>query len=132
MTAASTYLENELLDHSLGTGTAFTQPANVYVLLHVGDPGEAGTANLATTTTKSGAVTFAVASGGSASSNVDASWTSLTTADPDTLTHISLWDAATAGATGNCLYKGALTGSVVVNDGDDFTIPSGSLTVTLD
>ncbi len=131
MTDMSNYLEDALLDHVLGN-TAFTQPTNIYALLHVGDPGETGASNLATDTTKSGAITFAAASGGSAASSAAASWTSLATADPDTLSHVSLWDNSGAGATGNCLFKGALSSSVVVNDGDDFTIPSGSLTIAFD
>ena len=41
--SASDYLENEVADHLLGTA-AWTAPTNVYVQLHTGDPGEAGTA----------------------------------------------------------------------------------------
>jgi hypothetical protein len=130
MTDMSNYLENELLDHSLGTGAAFTQPANVYALLHTGAPGEDGTANVAGNNVKSNAITFAAASGGSASSNVAADWTAVSTAE--TYSHVSLWDSATAGAVGNCLYQGDLTSTVTVAINDDFSIPSGSLTVSLD
>ena len=40
MSAASDYLENKLLDHSLAT-TTFTAPGAVYVGLHTGSPGDA-------------------------------------------------------------------------------------------
>ena len=54
-------------------------------------------------------------------------WTSVSTSE--TYSHISLWDASTAG---NCVAKGDLTAPKAVNSGDTFEIPSGSLTVSLD
>jgi hypothetical protein len=41
---------------------------------------------------------------------------------------VSFWDDPTAG---NCLGSGANTGNTAVADGNDFVIPSGSLTITL-
>ena len=67
MTAATNYLENEALDHVLGTG-AYAMPTGHVVKLHIGDPGEDGTANpAAETTTKS--VAFGAASGGTATNS---------------------------------------------------------------
>lgn len=100
--------------------------ANVYIKLHTGDPGEAGTGNAAGETTRK-VVTFAAASAGAMASNADAAWTNVSTSE--TYSHISLWDASTAG---NCLWSGALTASKTVVAGDNFTIPSGSLTLSLD
>lgn len=122
---ASNYAELEILDHALGTG-AWTAPSGIYVKLHTGDPGEDCTANAATETTRA-VVTFGAAASGTATSNADADWTSVSTSE--TYSHISLWDAASAG---NPIAYGALTASVAVTAGDDFTIPSGSLTVSLD
>jgi len=62
-----------------------------------------------------------------AASSADAIWTSV--AAGETYTHISLWDASTAG---NCIFTGPLSASKTVNAGDTFTIPSGQLTVSLD
>jgi len=120
----SNYLENAILD-AVGNNTAL-QVAQAYVKLHTGDPGEAGTSNAAGETTRK-SVSFAAASGGSMASDADAAWTNVSTAE--TLTHVSLWDNATAG---NCLWTGALTASKTVAVGDNFTIPSGSLTLSVD
>lgn len=121
----SDYAENKILDHTLG-GTAFAQPAGVFVKLHVGDPGEAGANNPASETTRK-AATFAAASGGSKASNADVQWTNV--AATETYSHVSLWDASTGG---NCLWYGPLTASVTVTAGGTFTMASGSLIATLD
>lgn len=97
-----------------------------YLKLHIGDPGEVGTANPATETTRK-SITSAATSNGVFTSTNDLAWTNV--AGSETYSHVSLWDASTAG---NCLWSGALTASKAVTAGDNFTIPSGSLTVTLD
>jgi len=121
--SVSNYLELAYLNALRNVSLAV---ANVYIKLHTGDPGEDGTANAATETTRQ-VVTFAAASGGSMASNADAVWTSV--AANETYSHISLWDDSTAG---NCLWTGALTVSKAVTTGDTFTIPSGQLTLTVD
>ena len=122
---APNYLEAEILDHILGTG-AFTMPTNSFVKLHTADPGEDATTAAAGNTTRA-AVDFAAASspGGTAASSTAASWTAVSTTE--TYSHFSIWDASTAG---NPLLTGALTASVSVTAGDNFSIPAGSLTVT--
>jgi len=129
MTDFANYLETALLDHVLG-GTTFTQPVNNYALLHTGDPGEDCSAFVAIENTKSAAITWAAASAGSKATSADITWTSVSTTE--VITHISIWDGNTAGAVGNPLFYGDLTSSVSLTAGDDFTIPSGSLTVALD
>lgn len=124
--SASDYLENKLLD-LVFNATAYSGQSTVYVKLHTGDPTDAGTSNAATTTTRA-AVTFGAASSGTVTSDSDATWTNVS---GDTLSHISLWDAQTNG-TGNCLWAGSLTTPKTVTTGDTFTIPSGSLTVSID
>ena len=118
----SNYYEDALLN-SLRNASAAV--ANVYVKLHIGDPGEAGTSNPATETTRK-VVTFAAASGGSMASNADVSWTSV--AGSEDYTHFTLWDNVSAG---NCLWSGTITANAVTA-GDTFTIASGNLTLTLD
>lgn len=125
----SNYLEEAWLKtlRGGGNGTNFTAPASVYVKLHTGDPGEDGTSNAAGETTRKAATFAAPANpGGTMDSNADVSWTNVSTSE--TYSHISLWDAS---SNGNCLYTGALTASKAVNSGDTFTIPSGSLQLTL-
>jgi hypothetical protein len=118
----SDYLENAIND-AVCNNTAL-QVAQSYVKLHIGDPGEAGTSNAAGETTRK-AASFGASSAGTATSDADLTWTSYSTAE--TVSHISLWDNATAG---NCLGSGALTASKTLAIGDTFVIPSGSLTFT--
>ena len=118
----SNFLENELLDAAGGNGTY--NSAGTYLKLHTGDPGEDGTANAASETTRK-AVSFGAASGGSMLSSATVEWTNVSTSE--TYTHWSMWDASTAG---NCLWSGALSSSAAVTAGDTFQITS--LTLTLD
>ena len=119
----SNYAELKILDHTTGTAS-WTAPAAVYLKLHTGDAGEAGTSNAATETTRK-VVTFSAASSGSIASSGTVSWTSV--AATETYSHWSLWDASTAG---NCLWTGALSSSASVTAGDTFQITS--LTLSLD
>jgi hypothetical protein len=132
MTAAviSDYLETKILNHVL-RNTAYTTPGlSVYVSAHTADPTDAGggaeasggsyarvqvtawDAPAARATQNTGAITFPTATG---------SW--------GTITHIGIWDAASAG---NLLFYGALTTSKVVTSTVTFSIAAGDLDVTLD
>ncbi len=112
MASLSNYSKAKLGDHLLGTAS-FTMPAQAYAAAHTADPTDAGSG--AEVSTGGGslyarvAVDFnAVASpGGTTNPTADvvfptagASW--------GTVTHIALWDNATAGA-GNMLMHGPLT-----------------------
>ena len=121
--SATNYLELKILDHTLGTA-AYTMPTGVYVKLHTGAPGEDATANVATEATRK-AATFNAASGGSAALAATVSWTNVSTTE--TYTHVSLWDAVSAG---NPLYWAALTASVAVTAGDNFDLTA--LTISAD
>lgn len=153
MSAASNYLENELLDHTLtGAGGAYTAPTTVYVALFA-DSGsgaatalESGTSGTGSTAdwgyyeiTTSGtayarqAATFNNASGGSIATSGTISFPPAT-ADYDTagstgnvVTHLAIMD----NAGGHVLFYGALTNPKTVNSGDQFTISTGNLTVSL-
>jgi len=121
MSGISNYAENKLLDTLRAQSFSVS---NVYVKLHTGDPGEDGTSNAATETTRK-EVTFSAASSGSMASSATVEWTNVSTTE--TYTHFSLWDNVSAG---NCLWKGALSSSAAVTAGDTFQITS--LTLTLD
>jgi hypothetical protein len=118
----SNYAELEILDHLTGTA-AWTAPSSVYVKLHTGDPGEAGTSNAATEATRK-VVTFSAASSGAITSSATVEWTNVSTTE--TYSHWSLWDASTAG---NCLWTGALSSSAAVTAGDTFQITQLQLTL---
>ena len=116
------YLGNAWLN-ALGNNTSFAV-AQVYVKLHVGDPGAAGTANPATETTRK-AVSFGVASAGALASDADVSWTNI--AGSEDANHFTAWDSLT---TGNFLFSGTITANPY-DAGDTYTISSGNLTATL-
>lgn len=121
-TGLSAYLANKFLD-AVGNATAYSA-SNVYVKLHVGDPGATGTANPATETTRK-EVTFSAASTGSISSDADVIWTNI--AGSQDATYFTAWDNLT---TGNFLFSGTVTGNAYTA-GDTYTIASGSLTASL-
>ena len=118
----SSYLANELLD-AVGNAGAFSV-TTVYIKLHTAAPGAAGTSNAATETTRK-AVSFGAASGGSMASDADVSWTGI--AGSQDATHFTAWDDVSAG---NFLFSGTITANAYTA-GDTYTIPSGSLTVSL-
>lgn len=120
----SNFAENEIADW-LGANGAPSSVTNVYVKLHTGDPGEDGTANAATHTTREEA-SFAAASGGAVATNADVEFTPM--AATESITHVSIWDHVSAG---NCLGSGALAASQNVNTGGLLRIPSGDLVITI-
>lgn len=123
----SNYVETTVMDALFNNvSPAAVQLSARYIKLHIGDPGEAGTANAAAETTRKAITSAATANGVFTSTNA-LTWTSVSTSE--TYSYVSLWDAVTAG---NCLWSGALTTSRAVIAGDSFEIAIGSLTVTLD
>jgi len=119
----SNYAELKILEHTTGK-TAWTIPTNVYIKLHTGDAGEAGTTNAASETTRKVAA-WATAASGAIATSATLEWTNV--AATETYSHWSMWDASTAG---NCLWTGALSSSAAVTAGDTFQITS--LTLSLD
>ena len=124
MAGLSDYAEPKILD-VLFNNTAFGAVANVYCKLHIGDPGDAGTANAAGNTTRQEA-TFSAASSGTITTDAALTWTNVSTTED--YTHFSLWDHVSAG---NCLFTGTITANAVVA-GDTFTIATGDLDLTID
>lgn len=100
-------------------GTTFTAPAGCFCKLHIGDPGAAGTTNPSALTTRN-SVTFAAASS-TAGTMALSSLAAYTMTTSETISHISLWSASTAGT---FLQSAALTASVPVINGSTLTISS--------
>lgn len=117
-------LANKWLD-MLG-GTAFTAPASVFVKLHTGDPGSAGAGAPSSVTTRP-ALTWASASAGSKASSNTPQWASWAGTNGEIVTHVSVWDNATAG---NFLFSAQLTASKTVNTGDTLTLTSLTFALT--
>ena len=118
---------NKMLDALTGRA-AYADGGDVFVKLHVGDPGAAGTSNPATDTTRQQATFGSAASAGAISTTAQVQWTGLATADPDVITHVSFWTASTGGT---FLGSDDLPASKTVNDGDTLTIPSGDIDLTI-
>jgi hypothetical protein len=152
--AASNYLENKLLDHTLRYSAApYTGVNTVYCALFSGTAATVKTALESGTSSTSGsgnwgfyeitsasayarqAITFgSAAASGSISSTVTvtfpvatADYTNTATSG-STVTCLAIMDASTAG---NVLFFGELTVSKQVSSGDQFTISTGNLTVQL-
>lgn len=119
------FLANHILDHLRG-GTAWTQPAGIFVKLHVGDPGAAAAANPAGNTTRQAAVFGTAASAGVIANTAQVQWTAVSTTE--TYSHASLWDAVTAG---NPLWTGPLGTPTAVTSGGTFTMAVGQITISL-
>lgn len=96
-----------------------------WIQLHTASPGAAGTTATATETTRKQVSAWNTASGGSQTSNVALTWTSI--AGSQTATNFTAWTASTAGTFG---YSGTLTANPYTA-GDTVTIASGALTVSV-
>ena len=140
MSAASNYLENKLLDHTLRYGSApYTGASTLYLALFNNTSGnaaanlEAGTLTDEVTTSSSAyarkAVTFAAASSGSSATSATVTFDTAT-ASWGSITHIAVMDGGTAGA-GNVLFYGAVTTAKTIDTRDTFQVSSGNLTVAL-
>lgn len=103
--------------------TTYTGIATPFVKLHTGDPGSAGTANASAVTTRN-AITWNAASAGAMTLATLASY-AMTTGE--TITHISIWDASTAG---NFIESWALTAGVPVVNGSTLTFNTFTLSFT--
>lgn len=115
---------NKMLD-AWGANTTYTANSAVYVQLHTGDPGVAGTSNVATETTRKEA-TFGAASSGALTNDADIEWTGVSTTE--TYSHIA---AFTASSGGTFLGSDDLSSTAAVTAGDTFRIPAGDLDIAI-
>lgn len=117
-------LANKWLD--MLAGTAFTAPAAFAVKLHTGDPGSAGATAAAAGDTTRKSVTWSAASAGSKSmSSMSGSWTNGGTSE--TLSHVSFWDATSAG---NFLGSAALGSSQAWATANTFALTTLTIALT--
>lgn len=113
---------------SILNDAAFTAFGPVFVQLHVGEPGPAGTANIAGESTRESAganPAFAAPSAGGTTNSDAINWTNVSTAE--TYSFVSLWSASSGGT---FIASGTITASAV-NIGDNFSIPIGDMTVSM-
>jgi hypothetical protein len=124
----SNYLENEILDHILGTGS-YTMPSAVYVGLSTGSFGDD---NSGTELSGSGyarvAATFNAAASGTAD-NASAIQFAAVTGSWGSVSHFGIFDAASSG---NLLIHGAFTTAKTIESGDILKIDAGDLDISAD
>lgn len=122
---STTNVANGWLNATRTGGTNYTAPTTCYVQLHTADPGASGTTAVSVGSTTRNTVTHNAASGGSITlSSMGGTWTNGGTSE--TITHISVWTAASAGT---FLYSAALTTGQAWASGNTFTL--NSLTVSI-
>lgn len=118
----------DLLNNFLLNAGVATRPTAWFVELHLGDPGVTGAGNPVTTTQDTAYVRKAVTFGASASKqslNTNApSWTVAAGSAGYSVTHITIWDALTAG---NCLRRGKLAVPEALVANGIFTLAVGKI-----
>lgn len=126
MSAMSDYLENEILDHILGTG-AYTMPSAIYIGLSTGSFGDdaSGTELNGNGYTRK-VMAFDAAVAGTAD-NTGAVEFSAATSSWGTVSHFGLFDASSGG---NLLIHGAFTAAKLIDTGDILKIAAGDLDIT--
>lgn len=103
--------------------TTYTGIATPFIKLHTGDPGSAGTANASAVTTRN-AITWNAAS---AASMTLATLSNYSMTASETISHVSTWDASTAG---NFIESWALSAGVPVVNGSTLTFNTFTLSFT--
>ena len=127
MSEMSNYLETKILDYVL-TNTADWAPTTVYLALHTADPAEDGSgAEVSGGSYARQACAFDAthATGGNTANTSAESFTGMPAC---TVSHIGIWDHASAG---NLLFYTDVTASKTVASGDTISVAAGAVTVTL-
>jgi len=127
MAEMSNYLETKILDYVL-RDTADWAPATVYLALHTADPAEDGSgAEVSGGSYARQACAFDAthATGGNTANTSAESFTGMPAC---TVTHIGIWDHASAG---NLLFYTDVTANKTVTSGDTISVAAGAVTVTL-
>lgn len=126
---------NTQLAWTLTTGSV-TRPTAWFVALHTANPTETGTVGEVSTTDVTGYARATIAFGTPASSVITnsgtVSFTTGTVSGVVTVTHLSIWNVATAGTSANVFYYGALSTPKILSSSETLTFASGELTITQD
>lgn len=105
--------------------TAYSAVATPFVQLHTADPGAAGTTSVSVGSTTRNAVTWNAAAAGSMTLLTLSAWTNGGTSE--TITHVSLWTASSAGTFLQSFVLGASQAWVSTNT---FTLTTFTLNYT--
>ena len=131
MGAFSNYLEDKIVEHFL-RGSATTPPATVYVGLFESDPGEAagGTETSYTNYARQASAWTAIDANGQTKNAATLTFPANGNASaPVTITHLCLFDAATAG---NRLFYAALSSPKALSPGDVLSFATNAVVFGLD
>jgi len=133
MSAASDYLENKLLDHTLGN-TAFTQPTVRIALFTNASTNTTANLEAGTLTDEvSGtgyarqSISFGTSTNGTAFNDATVTFPTAT-GNQGTISHVAIMDAVTGG---NVLFYGTVTTAKQILNGDTFQISNGNLSIAL-
>jgi len=107
---------------------ALADQGALFVQLHTADPTDAGTAAVSVGLPTRVAAALSVAAGRARTNPADIAWPAGTTV-AETITHLSLWTAATGGA---CQWRGPLVAAKPVALGEKFKLAAGDLDLTID
>lgn len=103
------------------SGVSWTPPTTYYLLLHIGEPTDLGTSNPSVLTTRVSATFSAPDATGTVTLTADLSWSETA---PETITHVSGWDASTGG---HCCFTKKLESAKNYYSGDTIVIPKFSI-----
>ena len=107
-----------------GNGSNFTAPATLFVQCHTADPGASGTTAVSTGIATRTALAQNAASAGSQAITATISFSAT---GADTITHISVWSASSAGT---FYYSAALSASKTVANGDTLNLTALTFALT--
>lgn len=121
-------VRNALVD-ALVNQTNYTAPTAIYISLHTGDPGDTGAseANYTSYARVVATTKFPAASSGSSANDVVITFPT-STGGSNTVTHVGIWDASSAG---NWIGGGSLTSSKTIASGDTASFATSNLTVSI-
>ena len=123
------YLEQKVLEHVF-RNTAYTQPATIYLGLLSAAPTDstAGTELASLYGYARQACAFDAFSAGKSVANTSAETFTASGGAWNTITHFGVYDASTGG---NLLAYGEILPSVLLSDGETFTVEAGKLVIEL-
>lgn len=121
----SNYLRSKMYQAAV-KATGYTGPATLYLSLHTAAPGQTGANEVTGNGYARVAVAFGTDTNGAGSNSGAVTFTGPTPSTWGTITHIGVWDAASAG---NNLYGDALTNPVATSVGVNVVFPIGSITL---
>lgn len=125
MGSLSDYLENKLVDHTLGVA-AYTPPATIYLALLTADPGDAGpVSEVAYTNYTRQALTFGAAATRQIVQSGELTFPQA--GSPATATHWAVMDATSAG---NMMAHGALSASKDIVSGNTPKVPNTEVVIS--